>query len=285
MIEIPRPLWWLILHGMILRIRPKRIAKYYQEIWTEEGSPLFTLTRDLVQALRQKIHARGIVEMGMRYGNPSIASALEKLKNQKTTKLIVLPLYPQYAAATTASTFDVVTKELKKWRFVPELHFINGYHNDTMYLDALVTSIKKYWEKNKPGEKLLFSFHGIPKRSVDLGDPYYYFCHETARLVANQLSLPQEHWQVVFQSRFGKAEWLKPYCVETLQELAKKGVQTIDIVTPGFAVDCLETLEEIAMTNKEIFLEAGGKEYHYIPALNTDEKQVNCLLKLLEKYL
>lgn len=283
-IEIPRPIWWLILHGIILRIRPKSSAKLYKKIWTEKGSPLLVGTKDLVEKLKtllnQEAEENIEIEMGMRYGSPSIPQSLVKLKEKNISKLIVLPLYPQYAAATVGSTFDKVSELLKKWRWVPELHFISGYHDNTSYILALAQSVQAHWATHPPGEKLLFSFHGIPKRCFDLGDPYYCFCHETARLVAEKLGLSEDRWQLVFQSRFGKAEWLQPYCVETLQTLAKDGVQSIDIICPGFAVDCLETLEEIAITNKKIFMDAGGKDYHYIPAL-TDAAYLGDVVSLL----
>ncbi len=287
-VEIPRPLWWLILHGVILRIRPKRSAHAYQKVWTDEGSPLLAISRKQAAALQQLLEKQfgGPVKvaLGMRYGNPSIADGLAELRRANARRILVLPLYPQYAASTTASTFDAVADVLKTWRWIPELRMVNHYHDDPAYINALVTSIRESWEKHGQAERLLFSFHGIPKRCLLAGDPYHCECHKTARLVAEQLQLPADRWQLAFQSRFGREEWLKPYTDKTLEAWGKAGVKSVDIVCPGFSADCLETLEEMAMLNRGVFLEAGGEKYHYIPALNDRDDHMQALADLVKKH-
>jgi protoporphyrin/coproporphyrin ferrochelatase len=280
-VEIPKFIWRPILHGIVLRTRPKKSAALYKKIWLPEGSPLLIYSQRLTQNLQQYLYNQNIiVELGMRYGTPSIATALEKLKQKNISSLIVLPLYPQYAAATTASTFDAVTKVLKTWRYIPKLNFIQEYYTDVSYISAVADSIKKY----KPIDHfLLFSFHGLPKRSITLGDPYQQQCLATAQLIAEQLQLNSDQWQVAFQSRFGRTEWLQPYCDQTLRELPKRGIKHVSVVCPGFAVDCLETLEEIAQQNRAIFLQAGGKSFNYIPALNDTDKHINLLADLVTK--
>ena len=284
-VEMPRPLWWLILHGVILRIRPKRSAAAYQSVWTEEGAPLLANSRRQLEALRHQLHQRYgeqvVVELGMRYGNPSIADALERLRRQNVRRLLVLPLYPQYSATTTASIDDAVFETLRRWRWVPELRTINQYHDAPGYLDALAGHIRRYWEQHGRGERLLFSFHGIPKRYLLNGDPYHCQCQKTARLLAERLELGADQWQLTFQSRFGREEWLKPYTDHTLQALAGEGVARVDVVCPGFSADCLETLEEINDQNRELFLHHGGKEFHYIPALNDEPGHIQFLGELV----
>jgi ferrochelatase len=221
----------------------------------------------------------------MRYGDPSIPYALRQLQAANVRRLLVLPLFPQYSATTVASTFDAVTTELQRWRWLPELRFITHYHDQAGYIAALVESIREAWQRNGQSEKLVFSFHGIPKRYFMNGDPYYCECQKTARLVAEALDLPKERYVVAFQSRFGREEWLKPYTSETLEELAKHGVQSVDVICPGFAADCLETLEEIDGENREVFLEAGGRTYHYIPALNDSPAHLQALSDLALKHL
>ncbi|MDX1251493.1 MAG: ferrochelatase [Gammaproteobacteria bacterium] len=287
-VEIPRPVWWLILHGVILPFRPKRSAHAYQSIWTDEGSPLLAISRRqaaaLQAALEQQFSGPVKVVLGMRYGNPSIADALHELRKAHARRILVLPLYPQYAAATTASTFDAVADELKTWRWVPELRMVQHYQDDPLYIAALAASIRESWAAHGQAERLLFSFHGIPKRSFLAGDPYFCECQKTARLVAEQLQLPAERWQVTFQSRLGKAEWLKPYTDKTLEAWGKEGVKSVDVVCPGFSADCLETLEEIAMLNRGIFLEAGGEKYRYIPALNDRPDHIQALAALVMRH-
>lgn len=281
--ELPRWLWWPILHGIILRIRPRRVAHKYQKIWTSEGSPLLTISQAQVYALQQAVEAHFSipikVTLGMRYGHPSLASGLDQLRHAK--KILILPLYPQYSSPTTASTFDAIGKVLTHWRWLPDIRFISHYHDHVAYIEALATQIKNYWDKQGTPEKLLFSFHGIPKRFFKAGDPYFCECQKTARLVAQQLDLPEEQWQVVFQSRFGKEEWLMPYTDHTLTHLGKSRVKRVDVICPGFAADCLETLEEINQENRQIFLNAGGQAFHYIPALNATPEHIQALLALI----
>jgi len=286
-VEIPRLLWWLILHGVILRIRPAKSAHKYQTIWTDEGSPLLAISRRQATALANLLKARCPgpvrVALGMRYGQPSIAAALAELRDAGARRLLVLPLYPQYSAATTASTFDAVAAELRTWRWLPELRFVAQYHDDPAYLDALATRINADCAE-QPGERLLFSFHGLPKRNLLAGDPYYCQCHKTARLVAERLELAPDQWAVAFQSRFGRAEWLQPYTSVLLTEWAKAGVKRVDVVCPGFAADCLETLEEMALENRQTFLDAGGEHYRYLPALNDVPEHIAALAGLVERH-
>ncbi|HEC20855.1 MAG TPA: ferrochelatase [Gammaproteobacteria bacterium] len=287
--SLPRPIWWLALHGLILRIRPPRSAKAYASIWGDEGSPLLAIAERQLAALRESLAQRlpgpVVVELGMRYGNPSLASAVAKLRDAGARRVLVLPLYPQYSCSTTASTFDAIAEEMKSWRWVPELRFINQYHDETGYIEALASSIRESWAKREPPEKLLFSFHGTPRRFFTEGDPYHCQCHKTARLVAERLGLAENRWQLTFQSIFGREEWLQPYTIETLRELGDKGVKSVDIVCPGFSADCLETLEEIAVENKAAYLEAGGEKFHYIPALNDRADHITALAGLVQKHL
>ncbi|MEK7323221.1 MAG: ferrochelatase [Pseudomonadota bacterium] len=284
-VEIPRPLWWLILHGLVLRTRPSRSAHAYQRVWTDEGSPLLVFSRrqaaGLQALLQQRCGGPVRVALAMRYGQPSIAAGLRELRAAGARRILVLPLYPQYSGATTASTFDAVTAVLKTWRWVPALRFVNHYHDEPAYIAALARSIQEHWQQQPRGERLLFSFHGMPKRTLLLGDPYHCQCLKTARLVAERLQLVQGEWQVTFQSRFGRAEWLQPYTDKTLRAWAKANVQRVDVVCPGFAADCLETLEEIAMLNKDAFLAAGGEQLHYIPALNDRADHMAALADLV----
>lgn len=283
-VEIPRLPWWLILHGIILRVRPTQSARKYQVIWTPEGSPLLAISRRQAAAvaatLAERVPGPVRVAVGMRYGNPSIPSALAELRAAGVRRLLILPLYPQYSATTTASTFDAVAAELRRWRWLPELRLITHYHDDPGYLDALASSIRAA-RADHPGERLLFSFHGLPKRNLLAGDPYHCECHKTARLVAERLGLPADRWAVAFQSRFGRAEWLKPYTSVLLADWAHAGVQSVDVVCPGFAADCLETLEEIALENREVFLDAGGARYRYLPALNEAPAHIEALAELI----
>jgi ferrochelatase len=243
-VELPRPLWWLILHGIILRVRPARSARKYQKIWTADGSPLLAISQRQATAVAATLAERypGPIQVavGMRYGNPSIATALAELRAAGVRRLLILPLYPQYSAATVASTFDAVAAELRAWRWLPELRFITQYHDDPGYLDALTAHLRAA-RADQPGERLLFSFHGLPKRNLLAGDPYYCQCHKTARLVAERLDLQPGQWAVAFQSRFGRAESLQPYANMLLADWAKAGVKSVDVACPGFAADCLET--------------------------------------------
>ncbi|MFO1371589.1 MAG: ferrochelatase [Candidatus Competibacteraceae bacterium] len=286
-VELPRLLWWLILHGFILRIRPAQSARKYRAIWTPAGSPLQVIARRQAAAIAAALAERSLgpvqVAVGMRYGNPSIKAALAELQTAGARRLLVLPLYPQYSAATVASTFDAVVAELRRWRWLPELRLVTHYHDDPGYLEALADSIRTV-RAAQPGERLLFSFHGLPKRNLLAGDPYHCQCQKTARLVAERLGLQPAQWAVAFQSRFGRAEWLQPYTSALLAEWAQSGVKSVDVVCPGFAADCLETLEEIAIENRQVFLAGGGVYYRYIPALNDQPAHIAALVKLIERH-
>ena len=287
-IEVPRPIWWLVLHGVILRFRPRRSAEAYRKVWTEEGSPLLVnglkLQEQLQKSLEEALPGRVKVELGMRYGQPSIETAMEALRKAGCRRLLVLPMYPQYSATTSASIFDAVWDVLRQWRWVPEVRTINQYHDDAGYIDALASSITEHWANNPRGEHLLFSFHGVPKRYVTNGDPYFCHCQKTARLVAEKLELGKEEWSLSFQSRVGREEWLRPYTDHQVMAFGDKGMKNIDVVCPGFASDCLETLEEIAMQNHEFFQEHGGEQLRYIPALNAREDHARALSRLVENH-
>jgi ferrochelatase len=285
-VEVPRPLWWVVLRLVVLPFRANKSALGYRTIWTERGSPLLTATQDLRDLLVQRTgwSDRVQVEVAMRYGAPSIPAKLEAMRGKIDT-LIVLPLYPQYSAATTGSAFDAVDAVLRSWRRVPSVHLLGAYHREPGYLHAIASRIRAFWQERGRPERLLFSFHGLPRRCIELGDPYAAQCQETARRLADRLGLVESHWQLVYQSRFGRAEWLEPGCLEVLRELPKQGVRRVDVVCPGFAVDCLETLEEIAVRNRDEFLQAGGVEYCYIPALNASPEHADLLAGLIERYL
>lgn len=287
LVELPRPLWWLILHGVILRIRPPRVAKAYQSVWREDGAPLLHFTRELTRACERKRGEQGDDELqfsfAMRYGEPSIAAGLRELRAANVQRLIVIPLYPQYSATTTASVFDAVSAELKQWRHLPDLRFVTHYHDHPQYIAAIAHSIEQARSHSPKPDKLLFSFHGLPRRYLLAGDPYYCECQKSARLVAESLGLAKEEYEIAFQSRFGREEWLRPYTDETLIQWAKDGVKHVQVISPGFAVDCLETLEEVAMQNRDFFLEHGGERYEYIPALNADSDHVQLMMDLVAR--
>ena len=290
-VDIPRPLWWLILHGFILRFRPSRSAASYRSVWTDDGSPLLSISKKQQEALQQLLSQQLgqsdtgsiVVELGMRYGNPSIESALEKLREANAQRILVFPLYPQNSCSTTASTFDAVAEAVKKWRWIPEFRFINQYHDVPDYIEALAASVREAWNEREQPEKLLFSFHGTPKRFFTEGDPYFTQCHQTAILVAERLGMPEDRWQLTFQSIFGREEWLGPYTIDRLKELAANGVTSVDIVCPGFSADCLETIEEICVENRDAYIEAGGKTFNYIPALNDRVDHIQALSNLVQK--
>jgi protoporphyrin/coproporphyrin ferrochelatase len=295
-VEIPKPLWWLILHGIILRLRPAKSAKKYASIWLPEGSPLKVWSEKQAKLLQGYLGEQGHkvqVRLGMRYANPSIRSQLDTLKAEGFTRILILPMYPQYSGTTTASVFDAVYQWAARVRRIPELRFVNNYHDDAGYITALAERIKLYWQQHGKPDKLVMSFHGVPERTLLLGDTYHCECYKTARLVAEKLGMASAHLQVTFQSRFGKAKWLEPYTEPTLIEMAKAGVKRVDVVCPGFTVDCLETLEEIAMEAKEAFLHAGagaqasvdGREFHYIPCLNDSVPWVHGLGKIALQHL
>jgi ferrochelatase len=279
-IEMPRALWWLILHGVILRIRPRRSAHAYQKIWTPQGSPLLlesqALARGLAARLEGKFGDRVVVELAMSYGQPAIKSVLTRMRERNVQRLVVLPLYPQFSSTTTGSIFEFVTRELGRWRWMPELRFVNQYWQNEQYLAAIAESITANWRDH--GRKhLLFSFHSIPKRYLLAGDPYHCFCQATAREVASRLGLARDEWSIGFQSRFGREEWLKPYVDVMLHDYSHTGPKKVTVVCPGFATDCLETLEEINMQNRELFLAHGGEAFDYVPCLNASPGHVAAL--------
>ena len=287
-VEIPRLIWLMILHGIILRVRPKKSAKAYESIWTENGSPLIHISQQQADKIAEKLKANNHdveVELAMRYGNPSIEAGLEKLRDKGITRIIVFPLYPQYSSPTTGSTFDAIANVLKKWRWVPELHFINGYHTNPLYIESLANSIQEDLDKNGTPQKIVFSYHGMPKQFLDHGDPYHCLCHQTTRLVVEKLGLDKDLVMTTFQSRFGKAEWLKPYTDATLESFPKEGIKDIAIISPAFSADCLETLEELEEENREIFEEAGGEKYRYIAALNDRNDHIDALYDVLRPNL
>lgn len=288
-VEIPRLLWWMILNLVILNIRPRRSAKAYSTVWTERGSPLLFHTRDQADALRiqlqQQYGENMVVEFAMRYGSPSIDGVIDKMLRQGVRKLVVLPLYPQYCASTTASTFDALAASFAKRRWIPELRFVTHYDDFPDYIQVLADKIRQHWQDNGRADKLIFSYHGIPKRYLLNGDPYHCECHKTSRLLAQNLGLKESEYLVSFQSRFGREEWLQPYTDKTLMALPQAGVKSVQLVCPGFSADCLETIEEIGIENRDYFLEAGGERFEYISALNAEPGHIDMLAKLLQQHL
>jgi ferrochelatase len=288
-VEIPRIFWLALLHGVILRKRAPISAKAYQNIWLPEGSPLMVYSRHISDAIgaaaKRRYKGPVKVELAMRYGKPSIAEGLEKLRQRGVRRLLVLSLYPQYSATTTATVFDAVSKELRGWRWIPETRFINQYHDDSGYIKALANSVEDHWREAGRDGFLLMSFHGLPQRNLQQGDPYFCQCQKTARLLANKLGLAEDKWKISFQSRFGKAQWVQPYTDKTLKKLAAKGQQRVDVICPGFPAACLETLEEMNVENRATFLAAGGEEYHYIPALNQNEDHIGALMDIIDRHI
>ena len=288
-VEIPRLVWWPILHGIILRTRPKKSAEKYASIWTPEGSPLMVHTERQANLLREELSKRltepVVVEFAMRYGQPAIASAMQRMKTQGCDRILALPLYPQYAASSTGTALDAVFRALERMRNQPALRTLHGFADHPAYIAALAESIEQYWAEHGRPDCLLMSFHGIPKRSADLGDPYYRECLRTGQLLAERLGLNAAQFRITFQSRFGRAEWLQPYTSQTLADLGKHKTRRVDVVCPGFVADCLETLEEIAMENKAVFLNAGGGDYRYIPALNDRPDWIAALADIAQEQL
>jgi len=281
-VNLPRLPWWFILHFFVLPLRPWRSVRAYRKIWQKKGSPLIFLTRQLTEKVaRQLPTGRYQVNYAMSYGQPSIQQQLSQFCPDSIDTLVVIPLYPQYSSTTTASVYDAVSQVLQSWRYIPSIQFISDYHQHPDYIEAIAKSIQQVWKKQPAHELLLLSFHGLPAKLTEWGDPYFEQCQQTAKLIAQRLNLSDQRWKLVFQSRFGKAQWLQPYCQQTLETLPQQGIKHIDIVCPGFAVDCLETLEEIAVENKAIFLQAGGKSYRYIPALNDSNQQAKLMASLV----
>lgn len=287
-VEIPRLLWWLILHGIVLRVRPAKSAAKYAQVWSAEGSPLKVWTEKQASLLSgwlgQREH-RVSVRYAMRYGQASIAAQLDALKAEGATRVLVLPAYPQYCAATTASVFDAVYSWAERTRRIPELRFVNHYHDHPMYIDALAKRVRKHWQDYGQGEHLVMSFHGVPQRTLELGDPYHCECFKTAHLLAQRLRLKKSEFTVSFQSRLGRAKWLEPYTEPTLIALARAGIAHVDVVCPGFTSDCLETLEEIAIEGRDAFLRAGGKEFQYIPCLNDQPEWISALCAIALQHM
>ena len=285
-VEIPRLVWWLILNGIILRVRPRKSAEKYASIWTPQGSPLKFWSEQQTTLLRGYLGERRLdVALAMRYGRPSIAETLAALRERRVERLLLLPMYPQYSATTTATVFDEVHRELTRTRNVPEVRWIKHFHDHPGYIAALADGVRRYWKQHgraqDEGGKLVMSFHGVPRRTLDLGDPYHCECHKTGRLLAEALGLGRNEYVVSFQSRFGKAEWLQPYTAPLLQQLGREGARRVDVVCPGFVADCRETLEEISMEGKEEFTHAGGGDYHYIPCVNDSPAFINALADLV----
>ena len=287
-VEIPRPIWMLILHGIILRVRPKKSAAKYASIWTEQGSPLKVWTERQAHMLGESLQARGhkvVVRYAMRYGNPSVASQLEALKDEGITRVLIVPAYPQYSATTTASVFDAVYTWAAKVRRLPEFRFLNHYHDDAGYIAALASRVRAHWAVHGQPEQLVMSFHGVPQRTLELGDPYHCECYKTGRLLAEALGLAKERYKITFQSRFGKAKWLQPYTEPTLVAMAEAGVRRVDVMCPGFTGDCLETLEEINDEAREAFMHAGGESFNYIDCLNDSPEWIDALTSVCEQHL
>lgn len=281
-VRLPRFIWWLVLHCLVLPLRPKKLVPSYQKIWLQQGSPLTFLSHQLAAKVALQVDkTQYSVACAMRYGEPSIASKLEQYKKNGTEKIIIIPLYPQYSSTTTASVYDAVFYQLQQWQSLPSIRFVSNYHQHPRYIEAIAQSITQAWQQRGKNELLLLSFHGLPAKLIQYGDPYLSQCQASAERIAEKLDLTSEQWKMVFQSRFGRAKWLQPYCVEVLQLLPKQGIKKVDVVCPGFAVDCLETLEEIALSNKNHFLLAGGEEYRYIPALNDSQHQVATMVDLI----
>ncbi len=287
-VEIPRMVWWPILHGIILRTRPARSAAKYASVWLPEGSPLAVWTERQTTAVASELTTRGhdvLVRHAMRYGQPSLPSVMDALRAAGATRVLVLPLYPQYAGATTASIADKLLQWATQARRMPELRFVAEYHDDSGYIDALAARVSAFWQAQGRGERLVLSFHGVPHRSLTLGDPYHCQCHKTARLLGERLGVGAEEMLVTFQSRFGKAKWLEPYTEPTLRSLAAQGIKSVDVMCPGFVADCLETLEEIGQEAHEAFMQAGGERFGYIPCLNDEPGWISALSSLIERHL
>ena len=287
-VELPRALWLPILYGFILPLRPSRIARKYQSIWTPEGSPLVAISSrlrtELTRALAQRVPTKLSVELGMLYSPPSVRDSLARLREEGVRQLLVLPLFPQYSGSTTGAVHDRINHELRDWRWLPELRFVSDYHVEPDYIEALRASVADVWSTQGRTKHLVISFHGIPLRYAQSGDPYFRKCRETAQRLAAALGLAEGEWTATFQSRFGAAEWLKPYTIDYVAELPKRGVDELTVVCPGFAIDCLETLEEIDVENRKAFMGAGGRKFLYVPALNARTTHAEFLASLIARH-
>ncbi|MDX1634351.1 MAG: ferrochelatase [Marinobacter sp.] len=288
-VEVPRAIWWFILNGIILRLRPRKSAAAYRKVWEAEGSPLLTHTAAQCEGIRKALQAKYgknvVVAFAMRYGNPGIPKVLDDLKSQGVRKLLVLPLYPQYSASTSASTFDAIALDFMRRRWLPDFRFISHYPDYPPYIEAMAKRIEDHWAEHGRKQKLVLSYHGVPMKYLKRGDPYHCECHKTSRLLAQRLGLEKDQYMTTFQSRFGAEEWLKPYTDETLKALPGHGVESIDVFCPGFSSDCLETIEEINEENRDYFMEAGGRGFSYIPALNDSPAHIDALVQLIEENL
>jgi ferrochelatase len=288
-VELPRWLWWPILHGIILRTRPFRSARKYRKIWTAEGSPLLrhgeALRTQVERELGQRVLAPLSIEIAMLYARPSVESALRRMRDAGARRILVVPMFPQYSGVSTGAVFDQVTQVLRGWRWLPELRFVSGYHDHPAYLRALKDSVLAHWRTHGRTRHLVMAFHGIPQKYFDKGDPYYCFCQKTGRLLAEELGLPDGDWTVTFQSRFGPGRWLQPYTDEVIKSLPGRGIVEVTVVSPGFAADCLETLEELALEARQRFAEAGGARFEYVPALNSDDAHARMFADLIERHL
>ena len=282
-IEVPKIIWWFVLNIFILNFRSFNSARLYKSIWTDGGSPLLVNCIKIKEKVQKSLPSNYQVALGMRYGNPSIKSALNELKEANCRDIEVITLFPHYSATTVGSIFDAVSTEIKSWRWVPSVKFLNSYHDNPLLIEILSERIKKSFESQGKPDKLVFSYHSIPKKYFDSGDPYHCLCQKTSRLIAEKLSLDEKDYITAFQSRFGPSEWLKPYTSETMKSLPKEGIKSVQVVSPGFGVDNLETLQEIDIENKEYFEDAGGENFHYIPCLNDDDDHVEFLISLIGK--
>ncbi len=281
-VDMSRWLWCPLLHGIILPTRSPKVAKLYQSIWMDEGSPLMVYSRRQRDKLAEL--SQWPVELGMTYGEPSLLEGVRKLQQQGVEQIVVLPLYPQYSATTTAAVFDGLAKALRQLPVVPELHFIRDYHDHPLYIQALAESVRASWQLHGQGDLLLCSYHGIPKRYAQNGDIYPEHCQKTTELLAQALGLPQDKVMMTYQSQFGKEEWLQPYTDKTMEALPRQGIKKLDVICPAFSVDCLETLEEIAEQNQEIFLHRGGEAFHYVPCLNDSQSHIELMAALVKAH-
>ena len=284
-VEMPRLPWWLILNGIILPFRSGKSLQGYQRIWTDQGSPLMAYSLKQQSALQQKLGSGVSVALAMRYGKPSFETVIEDLMASGLERLIVLPLYPQNSATTTATTFYHLADTLEKYRNLPSIHFIDSYYQHPVYIEALANSVLAHWQKSVQRNHLVMSFHGLPQVNVERGDPYYDQCKITAKLLAGKLELEEESWSLCFQSRFGKQVWLKPYTSDVLAELAANSNKAVDIICPGFSADCLETLDEIQIEYRNLFMAQGGEKFHYIPALNDSDDHIEMMSALVQPHL
>ena len=283
-VDYNRFFWWLILNVIILNIRPKKSAKLYESIWTKEGSPLLVNMQGIINKLRKKNKDIKIL-LGMRYGKPSIEDALNQFRNENIFKILVLPLYPQAGSPTNSSTFDEISRVFNTWPWIPNLRFVNGYHDHVDYISAISNSIKNATSSCDDIEKIIFSFHGMPIRYLKDGDPYYCFCHKTARLVSENLGIGEDRYAIAFQSRFGSEEWLQPYIDEEIIRFAENGVRNLHVISPGFSVDCLETLEEIKIQYDKLFKKSGGDKLEYISCLNDDDEHIKLINNIINQNL